>query len=78
MIKNLAGIFLIVICLSGCIITAASGTRTEYEDKMKIVENDYRDRKITKDEYIQLKKRASQQGAANQKNEPMSSAQNIP
>ena len=61
-IKNLIGVFLLLMCLSGCVTTAASGTRTEYEDKMKKIEKDYRDAKITKDEYIELKNRASQQG----------------
>jgi len=78
MIKNLAGILFMLICLSGCITTAASGTRTEYEDKMKIIEKDYREMKITKDEYIQLKNRASQQGADSQKNESISSDQKYP
>jgi hypothetical protein len=60
--KNLIGIFLLLICLSGCITTASSGSRTEYEDKMLKIEKDYKDMKITKDEYILLKNRASEQG----------------
>ncbi len=60
--KNLISLFILLMFLSGCAITAASGTRTEYEDTMKKIEQDYRDMKITKDEYIQLKNRASRQG----------------
>ena len=67
--KNLKGIFLLLIFLSGCMVTAASGTRTGYEDKMKIIEKDYREKKITKAEYIQLKNQAIQQGKAGQINE---------
>ena len=47
--------------------------RTEYEDKMKIIEKDYEERKITEKEYIQLKDLADQQGTAEQEggfNEP--------
>jgi len=76
--RNLTGIFLLLIFLSGCMVTAASGTRTEYEDRMKIIEKDYRENKITKDEYIQLKKEAIQQGKAGQINDQMSSGQNYP
>jgi hypothetical protein len=76
--KNLIGVFLLLIFLSGCAVTAASGTRTEYEDKMKKIEKDYREMKITKDEYIRLKDQANQQARAGQKNGPMSSGQNYP
>ena len=76
--KNLKGIFLLLIFLSGCMVTAASGTRTGYEDKMKIIEKDYREKKITKAEYIQLKNQAIQQGKAGQINDPMSSGQKYP
>jgi hypothetical protein len=78
MMKNLIGIFLLLIFLSGCVVTASSGTRTEYEDKMKIIEKDYREKKITKEEYIQLKNQASQQGSVEQKSDSMSSAQSDP
>jgi len=56
--RNITGIFILFIFLSGCVITASSGTRTEYEDKMKKIEKDYREKKITEDEYIQLKDQA--------------------
>ena len=68
MMKKLTGIFLLLIFLSGCVVTASSGTRTAYEDKMKKIEKDYRQKKITKDEYIQLKNQASEQGKDDQKN----------
>ena len=68
--KKLTGIFLLLIFLSGCVVTASSGTRTAYEDKMKKIEKDYREKKITKDEYVQLKDQASEQGRADQKNGP--------
>ena len=45
---------------------------------MKKIEKDYRERKITKDEYIQLKNQASQQGGVGQKSDSMNSGQNIP
>lgn len=73
--KNLTGIFFLILFLSGCMITASSGTRTEYEDKMKIIEKDYKENKITEAEYIRLKKQASQQGKVVQENSPMSSGQ---
>jgi hypothetical protein len=73
--KNLIGIFLLLMLLSGCVVAASSGSRTEYEDKMKTIEKDYREAKITKDEYIQLKDRASQQGRADQKNDSMNTGQ---
>jgi hypothetical protein len=76
--KKLTGIFLLLIFLSGCVVTASSGTRTAYEDKMKKIEKDYREKKITKDEYIQLKNQASQQGSVGQKSDPMSSGQSYP
>ncbi|MBF0217267.1 MAG: hypothetical protein HQL30_09785 [Candidatus Omnitrophica bacterium] len=66
---NLAGIFLALMLLTGCVITGASGTRTEYEDKMKIIEKDLSEHKITRDEYAIQKDRASQEGSASQKNE---------
>ena len=68
MMKKLTGIFLLLIFLSGCVVTASSGTRTAYEDKMKKIKKDYRENKITKDEYIQLKNQASEQGSVGQKN----------
>ncbi len=73
--KNLIGIFLLLMLLSGCVVTASSGSRTEYEDKMKIIERDYKEKKITNEEYIQLKSRANQQGKADQKNDTMSPGQ---
>jgi hypothetical protein len=83
LIKNLTGIFLLLIFLSGCVVTASSGTRTAYEDKMKIIKKDYREKKITKDEYIQLKNQASRQGSVGQGSvgqgsDPMSPGQNNP
>ena len=76
--KNLIGIFLLLMLLSGCVVTASSGSRTEYEDKMKIIERDYKEKKITNEEYIQLKNRASQQGSVAQKSDSMSSDQSSP
>jgi hypothetical protein len=76
--KKLTGIFLLLIFLSGCVVTASSGTRTAYEDKMKKIEKDYREKKITKDEYIQLKNQASQQGSVGQKSDSVSSGQSHP
>ena len=76
--RNLAGAFLLLIFVSGCVVTASSGTRTEYEDKIKKIEKDYREMKITKDEYIQLKNQANQQASMAQKNGPVSSGQNYP
>lgn len=76
--KNLTGIFLMLIFLSGCVVTASSGTRTEYEDKMKKIEKDYREMKITETEYIRLKNQVNQQGRVGQKNGPVSSGQNYP
>lgn len=79
LMKNLTVVFLMSIILSGCIVTASSGTRTEYEDKMKIIEKDYRDKKITEDQYIQLKDQASQQGkTAGQQDSSMGSGQSYP
>ncbi|GEM_PF-2571796 len=78
MMKYIAGAFLLVIFMSGCIVTGSSGTRTEYEDKMDIIEKDYRDMKITKAEYIELKDRASQQGKVGQKSGSMNSSQSYP
>lgn len=75
---NRAGIFLLLIFLSGCTVTASSGTRTEYQDKMKIIEKDYSDKKISKAEYIQLKNRASEQGKVAQQNNSMSPDQKLP
>ncbi|MBF0494241.1 MAG: hypothetical protein HQL28_03820 [Candidatus Omnitrophica bacterium] len=72
---NLIGVFILSIFLSGCMITAASGTRTEYEDKMQVIEKDYREKKITKDEYILLKSRASQHGDVAQRDGSMSPSQ---
>ena len=71
---NIMGVFLMLIFLSGCAVTAASGTRTEYQDKMKVIEKDYREMKITEAEYIQLKAQASEQGKIAQKNDPMSTS----
>ncbi len=76
--KNLTSIFLLLMFLSGCVVTASSGTRTEYEDKMKKIEKDYGEKKITKDEYIQLKNQAGQQGSVGQKSDTMSSGQSLP
>ena len=64
--------------LSGCVVTASSGSRTEYEDKMRIIERDYKEKKITNEEYTQLKNRANQQGKVDQKNNSMSSEQSSP
>lgn len=76
--KNSAGLFFLLMCLSGCVITAASGSRTEYEDKLKKIEKDYREMKITKDEYIQLKGLVNQQARAKQESGSMSSIQSYP
>jgi hypothetical protein len=76
--KNLTGIFILLIFLSGCMVTASSGTRTEHEDKMKKIEKDYREMKITKAEYIQLKNQAGQQGRFDQGNDPMGSVPSHP
>ncbi len=76
--KNLTSIFLLLIFLSGCMVTASSGTRTEYEDKMKIIEKDYKEMKITEAEYIQLKKQAGKQGSVGRKSDSMSSDQSRP
>lgn len=76
--KRLTGILLMLIFLSGCIVTASSGTRTEYEDKMKTIEQDYREKKITKEEYIQLKNEASQQGEVGQETGSTGSGQRYP
>lgn len=76
--KNLIGLFFLLMLLSGCVITASPGSRTEYEDKMKIIERDYKEKKITNEEYIQLKNRANQQGKVGQKNDSMSSGQSSP
>jgi hypothetical protein len=67
-----------LIFLSGCIVTASSGTRTEYEDKMKTIERDYKEKKITKEEYIQLKNEASQQGEVGKDNGSTGSGQRYP
>ncbi len=76
--KNLISVFIMLIFLSGCIVTASSGTRTAYEDKMKKIEQDYREKKITKDEYIQLKNRASKQESVGPESGSMSSGQSNP
>jgi len=76
--KNASGIFILLIFLSGCMVTASSGTRTEYEDKMKIIENDYREKKITKAEYIELKHQAGRPGIVKQANDPISSDKSSP
>jgi len=72
---NLIGMLLVSILLSGCITTAASGTRTEYQDTMKTIEKDYSEGKITKDEYEKLKERASHKGDAARENGSMSPSQ---
>ncbi len=66
------------IFLSGCIVTASSCTRTEYEDKVKKIEKDYRQKKITKEEYIQLKNEASQQGEVGRESGSTGSGQRYP
>lgn len=71
-------LFILLMFLSGCVITASSGTRTEYEDKMKQIEKDYHDMKITKNEYNRLQDRALQQGKASQKNDSVDSGQSYP
>ena len=76
--KKLIGIFLMLMSLSGCIVTASSGTRTEYEDKMKTIEKDYKAKKITKEEYIQLKNEASQQGEVGKETGSTGSGQRYP
>jgi hypothetical protein len=76
--RKATGIFFLLMCLSGCVITAASGTRTEYEDKMKKIEKDYREMKITKDEYIRLKNLANEQVRAEQESGSMSPGQSYP
>ncbi len=75
---NLIGMFFLLIFLSGCAVTASSGTRTEYQDKMDIIEKDYREMKITEAEYNQLKNRAGGQGKVTQKNSSTSSGQSYP
>lgn len=70
--KNLMGIFLVLMFLNGCAVMPAPGSRTEYEDKSKEIDKDYKDNKITKDESIKLKDQASQKGKnVEQKNEPI-------
>jgi hypothetical protein len=76
--KNIIGIYFLLIFLSGCMVTASSGTRTEYEDKMKIIEKDYKEMKITEAEYIQLKNQAGKQGSVGQESNSMSSGQSHP
>ncbi|MDP2921361.1 MAG: hypothetical protein Q8O12_03215 [Candidatus Omnitrophota bacterium] len=76
--KKLTGVFLLLIFLSGCAVTASSGTRTEYEDKMKTIEQDYREGKITKEEYTQLKNQASQQGEVGRETGSTGSGQRYP
>ena len=76
--KNIIGIFLLPMLLSGCVTTASSGTRTEYEDKMKIIEKDYRENNITMAEYIELENRADRQGVATQQDGSVSSDQRYP
>lgn len=78
MMKKLTSVFLMLIFLSGCIVTASSGTRTEYEDKVKKIEKDYRDKKITKEEYIRLKNEASQQGEVGRETGSTGSGQRYP
>ena len=60
--RNLIGIFFLFMVLNGCAVMPAPGSRTEYEDKSKEIDKDYRDNKITKDESIKLKDQASQKG----------------
>lgn len=74
--KNRIGPFFLLMFLSGCVVTASSGSRTEYEDKMKKIEKDYKEMKITKEEYLQLKSRANQQGSDAQKSESKSESIN--
>jgi uncharacterized membrane protein len=76
--KKLIGVFLMLIFLSGCIVTASSGTRTEYEDKMKTIERDYKAKKITKEEYTKLKNEASQQGEVGKEDGSTGSGQRYP
>ena len=70
--KNLIGIVLVSMLLSGCITTASHGTRTEYVDAMQKIEQDYSDKKITEDEYIELKDQAERQAKAAQQSRPIS------
>ena len=70
--KNLIGIVLVSVLLSGCITTASHGTRTEYEDKMKQIEQDYQDKRITRDEYIELKERVNRQAKTAQQSSSVS------
>lgn len=60
--RKLTGMFIFIVCLNGCAINAAPGTRTEYEDKSKKIDQDYKDNKITKDDSTRLKDQASQGG----------------
>lgn len=76
LMKDLIGVFFLLMCLSGCVVKAASGTRTEYEDKMKLIERDYKEKIITRDEYIRLKNLTSQQGRAEQDSGSMGPIQN--
>lgn len=76
--KNLIGLFLLLMFLNGCAITAASGTRTDYENKMAKIEKDYRDMKITEAEYIRLKNQAGRQGTVGQNSGSMNSDQRYP
>ncbi|MBF0252814.1 MAG: hypothetical protein HQL29_03265 [Candidatus Omnitrophica bacterium] len=75
MMINLISMFFLSVLLSGCIVTAASGTRTEYVDTMKSIEKDYKENKITEAEYEKLKERASHQGDATQQTGTMSPSQ---
>lgn len=76
--KNLIGAYFLLIFLSGCMVVASPGTRTEYEDKMKIIEKDYKEMKITEAEYIRLKNQAGKQGSIGQESDPMSYGQSHP
>ncbi|MFA5389211.1 MAG: hypothetical protein WC312_05600 [Candidatus Omnitrophota bacterium] len=78
MMKKLTGILFLLIFLSGCIVTASSGTRTEYEDKMKKIDKDYREKRITKEEYIRLKNQASQEGEVSREDGSTGSGQRYP
>ena len=70
--KNLIGIVLVSMLLSGCIVTGSHGTRTKYEDTIGQIEQDYRDKKITRDEYIELKDRANRQAKTAQETSSIS------
>ena len=76
--KNLIGLFILSILLSGCMVTASSGTRTEYENKIKVIEQKYKEKKITEAEYIQLKDQAGKPGNVGQRSESVNSDQSNP